>query len=109
MVECLAARTRLINSSLLLGAHGDRARTLHRPRVSPSFLFLLFAPFPRSSACIMVLPKQAKESTSSGILPAAMKHAARSESSAAMTAARFIPLSKRSRLRKRELESRMVM
>ena len=94
---------------LPLVAHGDGARTLHRRRVSPFFFLLLFAPFgPRSSAWIMVLLKHAKESTSSGILSADIKHSARSDPSAAMSAAKSIPLSRRSRLRKRELKSRTL-
>ncbi len=93
-----------------LAAQGDGVRTVHRLNVSPFFFFLPLTFFaPRSSAWIMVLLKDAKESTSSTILPAAMKHAARSESSAAMSAARSIPFRSRSRLSQRELKSRTVM
>lgn len=58
---------------------------------------------------MMSLLNDAKESMSSGIRSAAIKHEARSESSAATSAARSIPLRSRSRLRKRELKSKTVI
>lgn len=95
---------------LRLAAQGDGALTVQILNVSPFLFFLPLTFFPlRSSAWIMALLMHAKESTRSVILPASMKHRARSESSAAMSAARSIPLRSKSRLIQRELKSRTAM